>query len=387
MPAHTAGASPSGPLLRDPVPTGAPPMPMRFHRRARVTAEELSACVAAVGPSWRPDVDPARPIVAVYSTKAPKRPWFLGFAAAAHGLPLVLAGLGQPGFTWYHGSAQRPVAIRRAAALLAALAPRATAAWADSGDTLLANPRLEDAALLEAVRARERSVLLGAECRSWPKCYSHLHARDAGFRACLRSGSPACFPNGGLAVGGVDAVAAYYDALSQHVLRWDALPPRSKLIGNVDRADDQALLHHLYANRTTDAALALAGLSLRLDSTGAVFVNLFPCDGPKNVRFTGPFASCYERPFNPLALLDVDERGATTYAARGAAARRPFLLHSNGDHARLRAAKLAPLREPYNTTAPPASWLSHPVLRATIDEAPYGNRPPSHLYRRRPAPH
>lgn len=147
----------------------------RQHSQDHFDQAELSRCAQAVNASgsWSAG---SGPVLLTYATSVPPL-WGLGLSAVRHGVPLVLAGLGMPGWNWWEGGGPKIPGTRRAAELVHALGPSAPVALVDSSDVLVANMLAahQRQALADAVAGR---VLLGAECNSWPICYRDHYAGD-----------------------------------------------------------------------------------------------------------------------------------------------------------------------------------------------------------------
>ena len=188
-----------------------------------IPQEALDGCVAKFrqNPAFRA----GSPIVATFATSV-NEPWLLGLSAAKSGLPIVIAGLGRnfpSHFSWWLGYAKKFPGSVRAAQLIRALAPRAPVIWVDSTDTVLVNPIVGSAAraIQEVVGSAGDGcsrVLVGAECWSWPRCYSSDYGRDPEHHRCLAS-SHSCYPNAGAYLGTSEAM---YDFLAAHNETWQS---------------------------------------------------------------------------------------------------------------------------------------------------------------------
>jgi hypothetical protein len=183
--------------------------PLMDHQRSQapLPQEAVQRCREALSDAW--SVQPGEPVIMTYSTgrwdKPQNRPvmnshWLLGLSAAAHGVPLVVAGLGLPSWPWWMGASPMKLpGSRRALQVIAALTGgESPVAFADSSDVLIVN-RL-DRAGRAALREARDTVWLGAECNSWPVCYRDAYLHDAEHQRCLRDYG-ACYPNGGIALG------------------------------------------------------------------------------------------------------------------------------------------------------------------------------------------
>lgn len=133
--------------------------------------------------------------------------------------------------------ARRLGGVARTAQLFAA-APRHAASvliFADGSDTAVANPPHAAAARLAAMVAGGE-VLLGGECKSWPRCLRANYSRDAAYVSCRRTLGRAgqCYLNSG-------TYAAAPAQLERLVRLWRAQP------SGLPAGDqsDQAQLHSL----------------------------------------------------------------------------------------------------------------------------------------------
>ena len=380
-------------------------MPSPSQPRAALSPSELAACVSMISDtSWAAHPS-GGPIVLTYSTGVPEQ-WLLGLSAAAHGLPLVLVGLGRRGWSWWSPVGKLP-GTARALQLMHALTPSAPIVFADGGDTVVANrwtrAEVESAMSCGGILSRCSNsatdhVITGGECNSWPLCYNESYLRDPSYRRCL-AGSAACYPNSGTYLGRPAALLGFVDGLKSTLRRMDARGYAGRL--EAEKGNDQALLHRFYLHRARHAAASALSqpqpqpqslpqplspaFSLCIDGEAALFLSLFPCSGYHHYkqRGNGPFEYCHEKPFDPMRRLQSTGNGtglvlrSTDVASSRSTGetphdRRPLLLHANGKHYRLHERPLAPL----------LSWLlspsaaerarieSHPVL--LIDSVPLG---------------
>eukprot|EP00966_Prymnesium_polylepis_P177543 4111981-Prymnesium_polylepis.1 len=263
----------------------------------KLAESEVAQCVRKIRPLWDPckrTTDRGTCLaLLVYTTRVPSwnsaSPWYLGYSAAAHRVPLVVAGLGRPGWAWDEGGSQVITGSRRAAQVLAALAPAAAVVTADSGDTILANPPLAQHVGLE-----QTEVLVGAECMSWPKCYHALYSRDAEHQACWEKSS-ACFPNGGMMLARTSA--ALLSAFGELARMLSSYKSGQSRIGRSESTNNQAIMHRLIVNRSW------LPFKVALDSRSRVFLSLLPCRANYSKRFGGPFTRCTRRAHDPAEHL------------------------------------------------------------------------------------
>ena len=74
------------------------------------------------------------PVMLSYATTV-SATWLLGLSAAAHGLPLAVAGIGMPGWYWWEGGRKQIPGSHRALQVLdAVLAPNTPVMLTDHGD-------------------------------------------------------------------------------------------------------------------------------------------------------------------------------------------------------------------------------------------------------------
>ena len=323
--------------IRSPVGATAA-MPSPRQPQAALTAAEIQDCVSKVGGQWSGS---GAPIVVSYSTSVPDQ-WQLGVSAAAHEVPLVLAGLGRRGWHWYNGGGDKLPGTARALQLLDALAPEAPVVFADGGDTVVANRWTQDAALALLTSSSSNIILTGGECNSWPLCYNQSYLLDTQFRRCLGSHA-ACFPNSGTYLGKARTLQRFVTSLRTTVQRMDKRGYKGRF--QAERGNDQAALHHLFLSQSTGAreqpirlvtlpaSMMVPGpagtsgpneslvlgtaleeeLSLRVDGANAFFLSLFACGGRTyRRRGTGPYEYCYQRDFDVMPALRVRSPGLLT---------------------------------------------------------------------------
>ena len=162
--------------------------------------------------------------------------WMLGLSAAWHRVPLIVQGLGMK---WVGVGVKLPAALR-AVQLLNALAAHSMVIVTDGTDTAVTNPTGE----LAGQRWQEDSVLVSAECGSWPLCYRQLYAKHAAFIACKRA-SHTCYPNSGAYMG---APAAILRMLPQ-------LVAASTGGLGVEHNGDQSAFNRLYSGGASNIAV------------------------------------------------------------------------------------------------------------------------------------
>lgn len=330
---------------------------------ALLTSAELEECARAT-PRWQALVaglERPFPVVLSYTTRVPSAPWYLGLSASLHSLPLAIAGLGAPRWPWYEGGSQVITGTRRAAHLLHHLLPTGAVVAADSGDTIIANAPRHDSSAAAALRRvldeQVPRVLIGAECRSWPKCYRELFANVSAHQECWKR-SASCYANGGMALGATRSFMMWAEEMARMFFSYRTLPMRSPLIGNTERTNNQAILHRLLANHS---ALAF---DASLDDANEFFVSLNSCEFNMTGTVAGPFRFCSERAFHPLSQIRTgnNSRRGTHAEEHGVwfGDQLPFLLHANSAHSKLLEPVLEPLlarvREPRDV------WLDRPVL-------------------------
>lgn len=299
----------------------------------------------------------AGPVILTVATSLPQA-WPLGLSAALHGLPLVVIGLGQPGWTWRDGNARKIGLVQSALRVLQRIVPArcCQAAYADATDTVVANAPAVRRSNVDGGWLGLRTVLLSAECNSYPRCYARQYQQQPSHRACLRR-SPTCYANSGMYMGGS------IRALRQFVKDWRGQleeMERSASATAAERGNDQSALHRLL----------LAGdrrPEVQIDDSRELMLSLYACQGASSSE-DGPDGysrKCFDRPYDPfreLAMKPMNDTGVSS-SVLGPVLRsgsRPFLLHANGDHARLHTPELAPLM--HQLTTPSPAMLRHPVL-------------------------
>ena len=307
------------------------------------------------------------PLVLTVATSLPEA-WPLGLSAALHGLPLVVLGLGQDGWSWRDGNARKIALVQSGLKRLQALVPRGCCqiVYADATDAVLANP---PAAVRWPQRAgtglADDAVLLSAECNSYPRCYARQYRRQAAYLACSHR-SATCFANSGLYAGGsIWALRRFVDRWSDRFFSME----RSASTTRAERGNDQSALHRLLLDGSTP--------NIRVDDASEVMLSLYPCQGKGDLADVTDFSRrCFARAHDPMRELGLWQPlnlsvgvggGGTTGSSaplsvgpmlRSGA--RPLLVHANGDHARLHWPALTPLLAPL--AEPAAALLEHPVL-------------------------
>jgi hypothetical protein len=230
---------------------------------------ELRLCLHAVnGTSWAAEVRSSPLVIVSYVTRLPANAaWELGLTAAAKRIPLLLAGLGR---RWKNTAETKSAGIRRAAQLLHALAPHTAVAVVDAPDTAVVN-QLSNRTL-KALHSLGSSVLVGAECHSFPRCYrDELNATARGATCLQRAQSAprACFLSGGGWVARSRTVVSVTTLMLRYVAdgqSWDAR------IGS-----DQALLHRLHFDGLSSAHQD-SSASIRVDELSEVFLTIAKCN-------------------------------------------------------------------------------------------------------------
>jgi hypothetical protein len=152
------------------------------------------------------------------------------------------------------------------------------------------------------------TIVVSAECGSYPMCYTQLLDTLEPVRACVRSGSPQCFLNSGNVMGPRTRLIRWYDSLRR--LR-PTLPRR-------ERWSDQATMTRLWLAGTTD---------LQLDHRHEVFFNLYECHGT-TPRYLGTRELCFRRAYNPI--LDIRIHNGSFTVGDNAT---PCLVHASGNGA------------------------------------------------------
>ena len=295
------------------------------------------------------------PVVMTYATRIPN-PWMLGVTAAMHDFPLVVAGLGMAGWNWWEGVViQKTAAPRRAVQLVQALLGDVPMALVDSGDVLVVNP--PSAGQRRALSQLGRTVMLGAECNSWPICYLPAYQEDAEAQRCLaRHG--ACFANGGVAIARSSTLIDFLSAFR----RAGEFTLNSS--NGAERGNDQSALHHLYLNRTR-----FPSLRVHLDSASQFSLQLWTCNGgpkggPSYRKRGGPFEYCHHHTHEPLKQVAVSsDGGALAFNESGLGhTQHPIFVHSNGYHFRLQDPIFAQLLALQDASRLPAELFERPVL-------------------------
>ena len=286
--------------------------------------------------------------VMTYLTDLPRQ-WLLGQSAAAHRTPLVLVGLGMR----WESPAQKLLSARRAAQLVQAVAPRTAIAFADGLDAMVVNaPTARTREVVARIGADPRSVVVGAECNSWPRCYRAQYAKHTAYQTCRSTGTAGqqtCYPNSGMMVASGAALLRFYSAL--HAL---ATTSQGRA-GPGGQPDDQAALHMLYlglggvmprsggggggggggaspATWVPDAAADGGGggggggqLRLSVDSASELLLNLYACKGGGAQRKLGAnYTMCHDGAYEPLQR--VRPQVATSIYYTAATSRPPSAL-------------------------------------------------------------
>ena len=268
------------------------------------------------------------PIILTYLNRLPDR-WLLGRSAALHGFPIAITGVGRK-----FNFADKLLSTRRAMWLLHTHNPRAPVIFADGLDTVVSNPLSRMAALRLQQASRSGTIIVGAECFSYPRCYRELYLKHLAHQAC-RASSPTCYANSGLYAGSSRAL------LRMLPKAFDA----AKAGSGIEHNDDQAAMHRLI----------LGGeIPMSVDADSTIFLNLHPCRGhpfkapPMNgaLKGKGQITMCFYQEHEPLKHLTANgstlmydtrahrgrrEKG-TQRAGRG---QRPLVTHANGMHTRL----------------------------------------------------
>lgn len=348
-----------------------------------IEQREVAACMPLV----QSLIASAAAVVVTYVTDL-SHPWVLGLSAAQHGVPLVLVGHGRR----WGGVAVKLPAARRAVQLLHAGSPDTPIVFADGTDTFVTNPLTAELAGRLRAASSAGSVLVQAECNSWPRCYANEYAQHAAFSSCRARHSSTCFPNSGAFAG-----------RSETLLRFLAALERMAAAGEgPEHLDDQAALHRLYL-RSSD------GIEVHVDELSDVFLGLHACKGSgakRTFRVRGAsFSMCHAGPYDPFShvlpngsrLSHRRSRHPNAPAASEAAGDQrgrlhaPLLAHAHGVHDRiLRALWGAPgvygrplppeLRSPpsrsaqWRATYDSATLLDHQVLLIDSASAADGGR-------------
>ncbi|KAL1523585.1 hypothetical protein AB1Y20_018521 [Prymnesium parvum] len=298
------------------------------------------------------------PFVLTYATEIPQ-PWMLGRTAALHGLPLVVAGLGMPGWNWWEGVViQKTASPRRAAQLVQSLVGDVPLALVDSGDVLVVNR--PSGTQRRGLDRMGRTVLVGGECNSWPICYLPWYEADADGRRCLEARG-ACMPNGGVTI-------ARSSTLIDFLRAWRVAGEATLASSNAaERGNDQSALHHLYANRSK-----FPSLTIHVDWASRFSLQLWTCKGgakggPLRRPRGGPFEYCHHATHEPLRRVAVSADGTEvafneSREARGGRAQHPIFIHSNGYHFRLKDPVFAPMLARQDERQLPTQLFDQPVL-------------------------
>lgn len=333
-----------------------------------LSASEFQQC-AKIVPQWLSNSAPSVAVLAYLTDTASLHPWVLGLTAAAHGVPLVVAG---HGMRWGGAGVKLPATRRAVQALEPHLPSSTTIVFADGTDTAIANaPPAETPAASRSAHA----VLVAGECNSWPLCYRDSYARHAAYRQCALRHSPACYPNSGLYAGSASALLHFLSALEHIATDPHLLPP--------ERGDDQAALHRLYlaggrsgdgrrgggsvgsggggnggsASARASAILGETHVDVHVDSSRSLFAGLHACKGsgaPRAMRIKGSnFSMCHGGAHEPLVELHRNGTSLVFGTSRGgggsrggsnggggARQARPLLVHASGNHDRLARAFL-----------------------------------------------
>ena len=337
------------------------PRPSRWIHSKHLSPDLLAQdviyrCVQKLRPlGWGKSLQESGPVVMTYATQIPN-PWMLGVTAAVHGFPLVVAGLGMQGWNWWEGVViQKTAAPRRAAQLVQAMLGDVPTALVDSGDVLVVNqPSAGQRRVLDQLGS---TVMLGAECNSWPICYLAAYEEDAEAQRCLgRHG--ACFANGGVAIA---RSATLVDFLSAFRKSGEFTLNSSN---GAERGNDQSALHHLYLNRTK-----FPSVRVHLDSASRFSLQLWTCnggkdDGPSRRKRGGPFEYCHHHTHEPLKQVAISSSGqALSFnETRLGHVQHPIFVHSNGYHFRLQDPIFARLLAQQDASRLPAELFEQPVL-------------------------
>ena len=329
-----------------------------------LTAAQLDGCKAALAPHWSHYSSRDGPVMLSYATSVPSG-WMLGLSAAVHGLPIVLAGLNQPRWPWWHGGRKKLPGSRRALQIIEAIGgPDRPVISSDTGDLLIGNSLTpEHMATLADLRKSQR-MLVAAECNSWPVCYRDKYLMDPGHQHCLQH-YDACYPNSGVLLASARTLLQFYSA-------WAAEIVGSSSLNKAERWNDQAAVHRLYRNRTS---IASAGhFSMEVDAAAQFSLQLWKCDGPKDHGNGKHFRYCHERRNEPATgLKTAEDGGGVIYTNHRGAVQKPFLIHSNGYHRVLKANEthLHALLERYHPDRVPSALYNHPVI--LVDTREYGD--------------
>ena len=284
----------------------------------------------------------------------------LGVSAAHHRIPLVVVGR----LRRWGGVGVKLPAARRAVELLHAAAPTVPLIFADGSDTLVANPLASGAA---PQLASPSTVLVSAECNSWPRCYAREYAEHATHAACKARGGRACFPNSGAYLGRPATLLGFLSRLERAAADGEGQ----------EHSDDQAAVHQLYlAQSFSSGARQQQGgggggkggggggggsgdsggsggsgggsgagggddggeLAVSVDSASDVFLSLHACKGSgAERRFRargGVWSMCHHGAFDPFSRVRANGSRLAYTDERGVA-RSPLVVHAAGDHGRM----------------------------------------------------
>jgi len=317
------------------------------------------------------------PVILTYATGVPHN-WMLGLTAAQHGLPIAIAGHGFPPWNWWEKNRKKLPGSMRAAQVLAESAPGVPIALVDASDTFIVNKWFAKSHLRGLGEQGRHTILLGAECNSWPRCYREQYLHDAAFQRCTAT-SGSCYPNSGVAL--ASNARTLVDLLAAQLRQLQVMDSNRAGYNDAEMKEDQAALHHLYLNRS-EGLHRHNGFKLRIDGASSTFLNLWSCreEGPHQAirdATTGlPRAVsaaklaarskaaresefCHERRHLPLESVHIGLRGGRlTYNSSGEV-QLPWLVHANGYHSRGRDPVFAPLLRRFDP--PPAELFSYPV--------------------------
>jgi len=128
-------------------------------------------------------------------------------------------------------------------------------------------------------------------------------------------------------------------------LTYAAIATTFKATNRAEQGNNQAGLHHLYANRS----LYENQLDMQIDAASSFFLQLWTCTGPTfRLRDRGPYEYCHEKEYDPLARVGMSRDGRQlNFTAMDGSVQRPFLLHSNGYHWVMRRSNFRPLLDQY----------------------------------------
>jgi len=276
-------------------------------------------------------------VVLTYLTDV-SSPWALGLSAAAHRVPLILAGQNR----LWGGVAVKLPAARRVAQLLQASVPDLPVVFADGSDVFVANPVSDSlAARLRTASTPPGRITVQSECNSWPRCYAAEYANHTAFQACRGRDGPTCYPNSGAFVGQSGTLLRFLSALER----------MSSAAEGAEHLDDQAALHRLYLGSPPSAGTE--GLEVHVDDKSELFLGLHACKGDGAVRTFrargGTFTMCHAGSHDPFTfvvtngsrlshrLAELRLRGASVAPATASHAPEtaPLLAHAHGVHDRV----------------------------------------------------